>query len=591
MTPAFDVEGGLRLALARAGSVAGLMAAFGSLVYQRVIAPRVGPPIAARLDRLGLYSLAAALVGTLVWLFVQTGVMAGDHGPSSLWTVLTQTLFGHLLGARFVLLVMALVLRRRSAAPWLAGAALLLQAGHSHAMAMGGRPALLASSALHLLAAGIWLGALPGLLVVIAAHSDAAGAARRFSAAGLACVAVLLSTAAFQYVVLVIDVPGLVGTAYGWMVALKMALFAGLIGLAARNRLVLSPRLHAQSARRALCRAIALEMALGLAVVGAAGVLTELPPAMHIQKLWPFPVVPSLVAAREDPDIAREMALAGAALVLGLAVLAGAIAFRRRRWRALAAALAACLTMASALPHLSPLLVPAVPTLFYRSPTGFSAAAILRGAVLYPTQCAACHGAGGHGDGPLAATLPIPPADLTAAHLWAHADGELFWWLTHGIDGPRSPAMPGFSALTEDDRWALIDVLHARNAGATLGRAGWAIPLQAPDFPMTCTGAPTRLSSQRGRIVLLFLAGPPTPAPGAVTVRVAGEAPDSCRADDSAVAEAYAAAAPHARSVLIDANGWLRAAAMGDTPPDLGLAAPPLPKDRALPDMPAGMKM
>jgi mono/diheme cytochrome c family protein len=35
------------------------------------------------------------------------------------------------------------------------------------------------------------------------------------------------------------------------------------------------------------------------------------------------------------------------------------------------------------------------------------------GHVLYSTHCASCHGTGGHGDGPVAASLRRRPADLT----------------------------------------------------------------------------------------------------------------------------------------------------------------------------------
>ncbi|WP_373353558.1 c-type cytochrome [Pseudoroseicyclus sp. CXY001] len=35
------------------------------------------------------------------------------------------------------------------------------------------------------------------------------------------------------------------------------------------------------------------------------------------------------------------------------------------------------------------------------------------GATFYETNCAACHGPTGHGDGELAEGLPVPPADLT----------------------------------------------------------------------------------------------------------------------------------------------------------------------------------
>lgn len=118
------------------------------------------------------------------------------------------------------------------------------------------------------------------------------------------------------------------------------------------------------------------------------------------------------------------------------------------------------------------LFVPAYPTSFYRSPTAFAATSIMRGAALFPSNCAACHGADGRGDGPLAAKLPVPPADLTASHLWAHPDGELFWWLANGIEAPDGqPAMPGFAdKLPPDNRWALIDYVRANNAGFASGR-------------------------------------------------------------------------------------------------------------------------
>jgi mono/diheme cytochrome c family protein len=42
---------------------------------------------------------------------------------------------------------------------------------------------------------------------------------------------------------------------------------------------------------------------------------------------------------------------------------------------------------------------------------------------VYGSLCVGCHGAGGQGDGPVAADLPVPPADLTAL---AAANGGVF---------------------------------------------------------------------------------------------------------------------------------------------------------------------
>ena len=588
MIPGFEIAGGVTLALARAASVAGLSVAAGGLVYARAIRP-IGLDVvsAARLRRLCAWSLAAALGGALLWLAAETRDLAGGLGPGDVGAVL-GTLFGRLLAGRVVLLALAAAAfsaRYTALAAALACGALALQAGHSHALAMRDSPVLLASSTVHILAAGLWLGGLPGLFAVIAwgPEAQARAAAERFSRLGMACVAALLVTAAFQAWVLVASVAGLVGTAYGRVVLVKAELFVGLIMLAVCNRWRRMPGLPAT--RGALAWSILLEIGLGFGVLAAAGVLTGLQPAMHSQAGWPFVWMPSLSAVREDPDVAREVLLAGGAMVLGVGLLALAIwlGMRRRTRAAVLAAAAACLIGGSAAPHFSPLLVQAVPTQFYHSTTGFSAASIVSGGALYGELCVTCHGAGGRGDGKLAHSLAVPPADLTAAHLWMHSDGELFWWLTHGIEGPRGGlAMPGFSTLSDDGVWALIDFLHARNAGLTLSTMGWARPVMAPDFAITCAGIARKLSELRGHVVALTLG---------LHVTVSGQAGERCTADEDWVDTAYAIAAPGAGSVLVDANGWLRAANPGPVAPDPRLAATPLPHNAAAQGMAPDMKM
>ena len=270
------------------------------------------------------------------------------------------------------------------------------------------------------------------------------------------------------------DVPGLVGTAYGEMAVVKLGLFGALFAFAVVNRYTFAPALLGSdpaAARRTFVRSIAVQTGFGLAVVLAAALLSNLPPALHEQPLWPFDRQFSLVTVEEDPEFKQTVAIA--LLELGLAALVLAVALSKRRFRVIAAVIAAGVIWWAA-PDLRLLSVPAYPTSFYRSPTAFAAASITRGAMLYPSNCAACHGAGGHGDGPLAASLPVPPADLTASHLWAHPDGELFWWLASGIEAPDGQsAMPGFAdKLSPDDRWALIDYVRANNAGVAKRETG-----------------------------------------------------------------------------------------------------------------------
>jgi copper resistance protein D len=77
---------------------------------------------------------------------------------------------------------------------------------------------------------------------------------------------------------------GLVGTAYGWVLLTKTALFTVLLTFAALNRFRFIPALLRQPSRlslRSLVRSIAAETAVGVLVVLAAGVLSTLEPGMH----------------------------------------------------------------------------------------------------------------------------------------------------------------------------------------------------------------------------------------------------------------------------------------------------------------------
>jgi len=78
---------------------------------------------------------------------------------------------------------------------------------------------------------------------------------------------------------------------------------------------------------------------------------------------------------------------------------------------------------------------------------------LLHGARLFQAQCASCHGASGHGDGPVAASLTPRPTAL-AEHTRARERTlfSLYQIIGHGVDGT---AMPSFASLSDEDRWAL----------------------------------------------------------------------------------------------------------------------------------------
>ena len=78
---------------------------------------------------------------------------------------------------------------------------------------------------------------------------------------------------------------------------------------------------------------------------------------------------------------------------------------------------------------------------------------LTRGATLYATECAACHGPTGHGDGAAAADLDPPPiafTDITRAR--ERSLFSLYQTISQGVQGT---SMTGFATLPDADRWAL----------------------------------------------------------------------------------------------------------------------------------------
>ena len=437
-----------------------------------------------------------------------------------------------------------------------------------------------------MVAAGIWLGGLLPLARLIGdLPADRAGvAAWRFSPLGIVCVLVMAVTAYVQGEELVGGVPGLVGTAYGSLAAIKLGLFLVLIVLAAYNRFRLTPRISAGShdAVRSLRLSIALEALIGIAIVMTAARLGGLYPGAHEQAEWPFAWRLELSNAL-DPDLRGEIlpALAG----LAAAVLIGAASMFWRRAR-LAGLTVAVIGAVLTVPHLELLLVPAYPTSFYESLTDFAAGSIVRGGTLFARNCVACHGADGRGDGPAGKGLRIPPADLTSDHIWAHSDGELFWWLAHGIEDPEGGlAMPGFASLSASDRWSLIDFVRAHAAGAEMAaQHRWPFPVLAPGIAAACSGGRVLSNDDLQGAMWRVVFGTTAPPAAIPTILLASHpVAGACVADDEASRQAFALVAgigvedTDGTQILIDGAGWLRSVAAPGQALDLAAAAKPLP--------------
>lgn len=98
-----------------------------------------------------------------------------------------------------------------------------------------------------------------------------------------------------------------------------------------------------------------------------------------------------------------------------------------------------------------------VPADFAGKTNPFGADAATAGAEVFKTNCAACHGDTGLGDGPAGAALDPAPKNL--AELQAQAgDDYLFWRITTGKEG--TSMVPWKGILTEEQIWQVVAFLR-----------------------------------------------------------------------------------------------------------------------------------
>jgi putative copper export protein len=176
-----------------------------------------------------------------------------------------------------------------------------------------------------------------------------------------------------------------------------------------------------------------------------------------------------------DQDRTRRLELAaiGASLLAMLSCLLGLLlgalavvtlwASRSGRMPVWATPFGFCLMICGGYLVLRIVLVDAYPTTYLANPIPLTPEVLVQGQNVFHQHCAVCHGRYGHGDGPAAAGLNPTPADLTAAHVDDHTDGDLFWWLTHGIAGTAMP--PWQEQLSEPERWMVVHYIRSLRRG------------------------------------------------------------------------------------------------------------------------------
>ena len=126
-----------------------------------------------------------------------------------------------------------------------------------------------------------------------------------------------------------------------------------------------------------------------------------------------------------------------------------------------------------------------------------------RGSALYQTNCAACHGASGHGDGPAAASLDPKPVNFAdRARARERSSFALEQVIDQGINGT---AMQSFASLPAQDRWDLafkVGTFAYPPGLAAEGQRIWdsdpGLRSRVPNLAALATVTPAALAQQVG---------------------------------------------------------------------------------------------
>jgi putative copper resistance protein D len=263
----------------------------GGIVFQRWVAADDKTTVRERQTGVLLVRFAAGALACaqLFYLAINTMLLRDTLGLG-LADVATANFFVVGLVTIAASLTIAAIPSRRLARPGnlitlLALVVLLCGVLASHAVSrIEGRAFLAAFTAVHQLAAAVWIGGLPQLWLNLRASDSAHEfiTTQRFSRLALGSVLALLASGlgmALRYV----DSPAAIyGTSYGIMLAVKVLFFGVLLSIGAFNRVLLrSP--DRDCAKLLLRRLLEAEIGIGITAILAAASLTSQPPAVDLK--------------------------------------------------------------------------------------------------------------------------------------------------------------------------------------------------------------------------------------------------------------------------------------------------------------------
>lgn len=245
----------------------------------------------------------ASFAGMLAITASMQGVAIGDVAPAMFVSMATETDVGKAWMARMLALGVAIIaagqLRRRPSGAGiiltLASAtalASLVWSGHSAASEGLAGTIHRAADALHMIAAGIWLGAIAAYLLLLRPAADdveqprfrvAAQSLERFAQVGTGCVIAITATGLINFEIIVgLERAGsMLRSPYGYLLIAKLLLFAGMLTLAALNRWRLTPALAAadgETSRAAIRRSLTVEASAAASILALVAILGILEP-------------------------------------------------------------------------------------------------------------------------------------------------------------------------------------------------------------------------------------------------------------------------------------------------------------------------
>lgn len=235
---------------------------------------------------LGALALIGAGVSTLGFGLLVAAMSGGVPDYELVRMIAVETPLGNATLLRIGLLLLAIPasLAGPLAVLPLAAVALATLAWSGHGAAGEGMAGWLqlGATVVHLLAGSAWAGALLALLVMTSARVSIArlhAAFAGFATFGTLLVIAIATTGLLNTLMLLGTDPGAWNQLYAGLLMAKVALFGVMIGVAALNRLYLTPALAQHGGRIAIGSSLAIEGLLAISIIAIVSWLGTLSPA------------------------------------------------------------------------------------------------------------------------------------------------------------------------------------------------------------------------------------------------------------------------------------------------------------------------